>query len=164
MVGRIKCKLIISFLTWILMNHLAVRSPKILRFFNVSDYGHIPWTTCPEVGIHHYCIVVVCLSVQCNDLDSSNQQFQKVIIIAVNFCSFWIRSEESFFGVVDYFLNWIFGYFCILHAGTLKGTGVLGLNSFWSLKHTRNLDNFLHRKIRILVDSLIEFYLQIQKE
>ena len=63
MVGRIKCKLIISFLTWILMNHLAVRSPKILRFFNVSDYGHVPWTTCPKVGIHHYCIVIVCLSV-----------------------------------------------------------------------------------------------------
>ena len=63
MMGRIKRKLIISFLTWILLSHLAVWSPKILWFFNVSNYGHVSWTTCSEVGIHHYCIVVVCLSV-----------------------------------------------------------------------------------------------------
>ena len=93
LVACVKGELIIPLLIWVLdiISLIAYRS-EVLRLLNVSDLSHVSCTAGSEIRIHHDRVIIICLSVQCDDLDSTNQQLQKFIIVTVNWRPLWIWS------------------------------------------------------------------------
>lgn len=134
---------------------------QVFRLFDVTQVNHVFLSPCPEIRVQHYSIVIIRLGVKGNNLYSSRQKLQKIVVVTVNLCAFRIWSKPWLFCVIHNFLFWCFGYFSILHAWTFKRTRFGSFNTFRGLKQASDLNDFLDRQVWVLINFLVEFNFEI---
>ncbi len=94
-------------------------------------------------------------------MDPTSKKFEEVVVVTVYLSSLWVRSQPSFFCIINYDLFLSFSYLIVLHAWALEWSGVYSLDTFGCFEEAGDLNYFLYREVWGLVYFLIEDHFQL---
>lgn len=68
---------------------------------NVADLSWSHWSSCSEKTHHEPCVVVLCLSIESNDLGSYLHRRQRIVIATCDLCTKRVDPQPTSIGITN---------------------------------------------------------------